>query len=115
MLKGIGPKRQRLTRREWKAQQAAQQAILVAERAAKAEAVLSKQQQARVMLHIEGREVGLLRKQRLYDRAELGRVRDRAFAEGITLREAAVRLGFLTAEAFDRIVRPEKMVGPIEK
>ena len=38
-----------------------------------------------------------------------------AFADGITLREAAVRLGFLTAEAFDRIVRPEKMVGPIEK
>ena len=38
-----------------------------------------------------------------------------AFAEGTTLREAAVRLGFLTAEAFDRIVRPEKMVGPIEK
>ena len=38
-----------------------------------------------------------------------------AFAEGITLREAAVRLGFLTAEVFDRIVRPEKMVGPIEK
>ena len=38
-----------------------------------------------------------------------------AFAEGITLREAAVRLGFLTAEAFDQIVRPEKMVGPIEK
>ena len=38
-----------------------------------------------------------------------------AFAEGITLREAAVRLGFLTAETFDQIVRPEKMVGPIEK
>ena len=38
-----------------------------------------------------------------------------AFAEGITLREAAVRLGFLTAEAFDQIVRPEKMVEPIEK
>lgn len=38
-----------------------------------------------------------------------------AFADGITLREAAVRLGFLTAEAFDQIVRPEKMVGPIEK
>ena len=38
-----------------------------------------------------------------------------AFAEGITLRETAVRLGFLTAEAFDQIVRPEKMVGPIEK
>ncbi|MDX7764569.1 plasmid recombination protein [Aeromonas caviae] len=84
-LARIGPKRQRLTRREWKAQQAAQQAILVAERATKAEAVLSKQQQARVMLHIKGRDVGLLRKQRLYDRAELDRVRDRAFAEGITV------------------------------
>ena len=38
-----------------------------------------------------------------------------AFAEGIALREAAVRLGFVTAEAIDQIVRPEKMVGPIEK
>lgn len=38
-----------------------------------------------------------------------------AFAEKLTLREAAVKLGFLTAEEFDRIVRPEKMVGPIEK
>ena len=33
----------------------------------------------------------------------------------LTLREAAVRLGFLTAEEFDRIVRPEKMVSPIQK
>ena len=48
-----------------------------------------------------------------YDNA--AKVAKTAFAEGITLREAAVRLGFLTAEAFDRIVRPEKMVGPIEK
>ena len=38
-----------------------------------------------------------------------------AFAEGITLREAALRLGFLAAEAFDRIVRREKMVGGVEK
>ena len=38
-----------------------------------------------------------------------------AFAEKLTLREAAVKLGFLTAEEFDRIVRPEKMVGPIEE
>ena len=83
-LARIGPRRQRLTRREWKAQQAAQQAMLAAERAAQAEAVLSRQQQARIMQHIEGREVGLLRKQRLYGRAELDKVRDRAFAEGIT-------------------------------
>ena len=34
-----------------------------------------------------------------------------AHAEGITLKEAAVKLGALTAEEFDREVRPESMVG----
>ncbi len=34
-----------------------------------------------------------------------------AHKEGITLKEAAVRTGLLTAEEFDRYVRPEKMVG----
>ena len=38
-----------------------------------------------------------------------------AFREQLTLREAAVKLGFLTGEEFDRIVRPEKMVSPIQK
>ena len=38
-----------------------------------------------------------------------------AFRERLTLREAAVKLGFLTGEEFDRIVRPEKMVSPIQK
>ena len=38
-----------------------------------------------------------------------------AFSEQLTLREAAVKLGFLTGEEFDRIVRPEKMVSPIQK
>ena len=37
-----------------------------------------------------------------------------AYREGITLREAAVSLGLLTGEEFDRILRPEKMVGPLE-
>ena len=38
-----------------------------------------------------------------------------AFREQLTLREAAVKLGLLTGEEFDRIVRPEKMVSPIQK
>jgi len=37
-----------------------------------------------------------------------------AHREGITLREAAVKLGMLTGEEFDAIVRPERMVGPLE-
>jgi fumarate hydratase class II len=30
----------------------------------------------------------------------------------MTLREAALALGYVTAKDFDRIVRPEAMVGP---
>ena len=37
-----------------------------------------------------------------------------AHREGITLRAAAVQLGILTEEEFDRIVRPEQMIGPLE-
>jgi fumarate hydratase class II len=35
-----------------------------------------------------------------------------AHKNGTTLREEAVRLGFITGEEFDRIVRPERMVRP---
>jgi len=35
----------------------------------------------------------------------------KAYKENKTLKEVAVELGYLTAEEFDRIVRPEKMVG----
>jgi len=35
-----------------------------------------------------------------------------AHARGTTLREEAVRLGFVTAAEFDRLVRPEKMIAP---
>lgn len=35
-----------------------------------------------------------------------------AHAHGSTLREEAVALGLMTAEEFDRIVRPEQMIGP---
>jgi fumarate hydratase class II len=44
-----------------------------------------------------------------YDRA--AKIAKTAHAEGLTLREAAVKLGYLTAEEFDREVRPESMVG----
>jgi fumarate hydratase class II len=44
-----------------------------------------------------------------YDRAAA--IAKKAHAEGLTLKDAAVKLGFLTAEEFDREVRPESMVG----
>ena len=45
-----------------------------------------------------------------YDRA--AEIATRAHREGTTLREAAVALGHVTAEEFDRLVRPEAMVRP---
>jgi fumarate hydratase, class II len=45
-----------------------------------------------------------------YDNA--AKVAKRAYAEGTTLKEAALGLGLLTAEEFDELVRPEKMIGP---
>lgn len=38
------------------------------------------------------------------------KVAHKAFAEGLTLREACLELGFLSGEEFDTIVRPESMV-----
>jgi fumarate hydratase class II len=45
-----------------------------------------------------------------YDKA--AKVAKHAHTSGSTLREAAVILGYVTAEDFDRWVRPEEMVGP---
>ena len=45
-----------------------------------------------------------------YDKA--AEVAKKAHTEGITLREAAVALGYLTPEEFDRAVRPEDMTHP---
>jgi len=44
-----------------------------------------------------------------YDRA--AQIAHAADAEGTTLREAAVKSGWLTAEEFDRIVDPRAMTG----
>jgi fumarate hydratase class II len=43
-----------------------------------------------------------------YDNA--AKVAKLAFSEGITLKEAAVKLGLLSADEFDALVRPENMV-----
>ncbi|MEI2383779.1 class II fumarate hydratase [Breoghania sp. JC706] len=45
-----------------------------------------------------------------YDKA--AKVAKTAHANGTTLREEALRLGFVTGEEFDAIVRPENMLGP---
>ncbi|HTW88856.1 MAG TPA: class II fumarate hydratase [Candidatus Binataceae bacterium] len=45
-----------------------------------------------------------------YDNA--AKVAKKAHAEAITLRDAAIALGFLSGEEFDRHMRPEKMLGP---
>jgi fumarate hydratase class II len=45
-----------------------------------------------------------------YDRAAA--IAKRAHETDTTLREAALALGHVTAEEFDRLVRPEQMVGP---
>jgi fumarate hydratase class II len=44
-----------------------------------------------------------------YDNA--ARVAKKAHKEGLTLKEAAIELGLLTAERFDELVRPEEMTG----
>ena len=48
-----------------------------------------------------------------YDKA--AKIAKTAHKEGTTLKEAALKLGFLTAEQFDQWVRPEDMVGPKAK
>jgi fumarate hydratase class II len=45
-----------------------------------------------------------------YDKA--AQVAKKAYTDGITLRRACVELGFLTADEFDQVVRPEAMVHP---
>ena len=48
-----------------------------------------------------------------YDKA--AEIAKNAHANGSTLREEAVRLGYVSGEEFDRLVRPEEMLGPQEK
>ena len=45
-----------------------------------------------------------------YDKAAA--IAKKAHREGTTLKEAALALGYLTEEEFDRWVKPERMIGP---
>ncbi|MGR3363509.1 MAG: class II fumarate hydratase, partial [Maritimibacter harenae] len=45
-----------------------------------------------------------------YDNAT--KVAKTAHKNGTTLKEEAIALGFVDAETFDRVVRPEQMIGP---
>ena len=45
-----------------------------------------------------------------YDKA--AEIAKTAHKRGTTLKEEALRLGYVSAEDFDAIVRPEKMIGP---
>jgi fumarate hydratase, class II len=47
-----------------------------------------------------------------YDKA--AEIAKKAHRQGITLREAALELGYLSAEEYDEVVRPERMTGPDE-
>ena len=47
-----------------------------------------------------------------YDKA--AEIAKKAYAEGSTLKDAAVSLGYLTAKEFDEWVRPEKMIGSMD-
>ncbi|MFP4540687.1 MAG: lyase family protein, partial [Opitutales bacterium] len=48
-----------------------------------------------------------------YEKA--AQVAKKAHTEGSTLKEAALALGFVTAEEFDEWVDPSKMIGPLQK
>ena len=45
-----------------------------------------------------------------YDKAAA--IAKKAHQEGLTLKEAALKLGYLTSEQFDSWIDPSKMVGP---
>ena len=44
-----------------------------------------------------------------YDKA--AQIAKKAYSENTTLKEAAIDLGFVTADDFDRYVKPEEMIG----
>ena len=71
--------------------------------------------QERIKMHLENSLmlVTALNPHIGYDNA--AKIAKKAHAEGSTLREAALGLGLLSSEDFDRWVRPEEMVGPKAK
>jgi fumarate hydratase class II len=47
-----------------------------------------------------------------YDKA--AEIAQKAYSEGTSLKEAALKLGYLTSEEYDIIVKPELMIHPNE-
>lgn len=47
-----------------------------------------------------------------YDKA--AKIAKTAYENGTTLKEEAIKLGYIDAAKFDEVVRPEKMIGPID-
>jgi len=47
-----------------------------------------------------------------YDKA--AKIAKHAYDKNITLKESAILLGFMSGEDFDRLVRPEEMIGPLK-
>ena len=41
-------------------------------------------------------------------------IAQKAYSDGTSLKEATLKLGYLTAEEYDNIVRPELMIHPTE-
>lgn len=81
----LGPKRQRLTRSEYMSRQLVEKALGIAERAGAAKPQLTKQQKDELMGVVEGREVGLFSKERMYSEEELLDLGQRAIETGISL------------------------------
>lgn len=84
-LARLGPRRQRLTTPEWNSQQAAYQAIAAVERVGVVTRKPTKKERKAVFENIEGKTVGLLRKEHVYSEDELYRVANKALQVGISM------------------------------
>jgi hypothetical protein len=84
-LARLGPKRQRLTRSEYMSRQLVEKALGIAERAGAAKPLLTQLQKDELMNVVEGREVGLFSKERMYSKEELLDLGQRAIETGISL------------------------------
>ncbi|WP_429034007.1 plasmid recombination protein [Aeromonas veronii] len=102
-LARLGPKRQRLTTPQWKSQQAAYQAIAAVERVGRVTRKPTKKERKSVFENIEGKSVGLLRKEHVYTEDELYQVANKALSVGISMQmemqgDAAARAAQIVAE-----------------
>ncbi len=84
-LARLGPRRRRRTRAEWVEEVALAQALGAAERAGAAQATLTQRQRDAILRGVTGRDVGLLKTERMYTEDELHTVGARALRMGIQM------------------------------